>query len=314
MNPSVRDHKQVLVRMQGVGKKYRHHWVLKDINLTLSSGEILGFIGPNGAGKTTLMKIMAGLSRSSEGTVEVLGQHLHDQTPSTPDGIGLVFEQVGFIPYLSGYKNLEMLARIRNVADSCVIRDTLYDVGLDPHDARSVQSYSLGMRQRLGIAQALMEQPKLLLLDEPTNGLDPQGILELRTLLRKLVDKGVGLFMASHLLTEVEQVCDRVLFVRNGRIIHELDQTVTDMKRLRIVVSSVRDMDLLVQWADEYVISVDFLDHTVCTVIVQVSAHYPTPRIVRELVTRDIQIEEISQSRISLEKVFFQIIMSEASN
>lgn len=153
-----------LVSLRDIGKLYGKRWALRHVNLDLSPGEIVGFIGPNGAGKTTLMRIMAGLSAATEGQATVLGSTMGGKTLQTPLGIGLVLEQMGFVAHLSGKKNLEMLAALQKIANEETIVKTLQKVGLDPNDKRPVKTYSLGMRQRLCLAQALMEKPKLLFI------------------------------------------------------------------------------------------------------------------------------------------------------
>lgn len=299
-------HATPVIDLHGAGKRYGARWAIRNVNLALHAGDVLGFIGPNGAGKTTLMKLMAGLARATEGQITVLGERLDGRTPHTPDGIGLVMEQIGFIPYLSGRKNLQSLARIRGVATDQTITETLELVGLDPADKRPVRGYSLGMRQRLGLAQALMEQPKLLLLDEPTNGLDPAGIVDLRHLIRQLADSGVTIFLASHLLTEVERVCDRVLLVRQGEVVREI---VPDEEKtmVRVVVSGPNDMPLLQQWAHTSGLSIEQI-HDAAPPTFQLAATRPTPQLVRELVGAGVNIEEVSLARQSLEEAFMTLV------
>jgi ABC-2 type transport system ATP-binding protein len=297
------------VIMRGAGKRYGTRWAIRDVDLTLHAGDVLGFIGPNGAGKTTLMKLMAGLSRASAGEIIVLGERLDGRLPRTPDGIGLVLEQIGFIPYLSGRKNLQALASIRNEADTAMITATLELVGLDPADKRPVRAYSLGMRQRLGLAQALMEQPKLLLLDEPTNGLDPAGIVDLRHLLRRLADQGVTIFLASHLLTEVERVCDRVLLVRQGEVVRAIVPA-REQIWLRVVVTDETDAELLLNWARRLGVAVERAPAHGEHPAFQIAAARPTPRIVRELVDVGVNVEEIGLARQSLEEAFMALVGS----
>lgn len=312
------------VKLEDVGKRYgrggRERWALREVNLSFSSGEIVGFIGPNGAGKTTLIKLISGLSRATEGEISVLGNDLRKET-LTPDGIGLVVESPTFIPYLSGLKNLKLLADIRRVADEETIVSTLRKVGLDTADRRPTRAYSLGMRQRLGLAQALMEEPRLLLLDEPTNGLDPQGIIELRSLIRRLAGEGVAIFMASHLLTEVEQLCNRVLLVREGRVVKELDQRRQVEPALKITVSGEKDRELLLGWvrrvedgaetevrdgaAEE---DKEAGDQFSTQPVMWLTTGLSTPRVVRELVEAGVRIEEVCKERRTLEQEFMELV------
>ncbi|NOK60854.1 MAG: ABC transporter ATP-binding protein [Chloroflexi bacterium AL-W] len=301
------NHRQSIVSLRQVGKRYRSHWVLQDIDLTLSEGEIVGFIGPNGAGKTTLMKIMAGLTRATTGSVEVLGQRLDAHSLRTPPDIGIVLEQVGFVPYLSGQRNLTMLSTIRGTVSAERIATTLQLVGLDPQDRRPVRAYSLGMRQRLGLAQALLNTPKLLLLDEPTNGLDPSGIIELRTLLRKIAETGTTIFLASHLLTEVEQLCHRVLLVQQGRVVKEIDTTTSNITQIHLAVSDDPDAVLVTQWAHRRNLPVESGRDAYGYQTFLFPAIYPVPQVIRELVEAGVRIESASLTRPSLETEFLAI-------
>jgi ABC-2 type transport system ATP-binding protein len=296
---------RAIVELRGVGKRYGKHQALSRVDLILFPGEVVGFIGPNGAGKTTLIKLLSGLSKVTEGEIEILGENLTKKA-LTPDGIGLVQESPSFIPYLSGKKNLRLLADIRGVATGEDIHEVLRVVGLDPDDHRPVKSYSLGMRQRLGLAQALMERPRLLLLDEPTNGLDPKGIIELRSLIRRLAEEGVTIFMASHLLTEVEQVCDRVLLVRGGRVIREIDQRRSEKPVLRLGVSSESDLELLSEWVRNTGASLTPSESS--SLSIDLIVEKPTPNVIRELVEIGVNIEEVAKRRRSLEHEFMELV------
>jgi ABC-2 type transport system ATP-binding protein len=300
------------VELKGLGKHYggrnRGHWALRGVDLTFSRGEVVGFIGPNGAGKTTLIKLICGLSRASEGEIRVLGQDLMRRAV-TPPGIGLLLESPAFIPYSSGRKNLKLLADIRGIVGNEEIADALRMVGLDPHDRRPARAYSLGMRQRLGLAQALMEKPRLLLLDEPTNGLDPAGIIELRGLIRRLAESGVAIFMASHLLTEVEQVCNRVLLVREGRVIKELDQEQIEAPALKLTVTSKADLEPLLEWARKSGARIEPVRGS--PLEVNIVLNRPVPRTLRELALEGVNIEEVGKVRRSLEQEFLELIGAE---
>lgn len=292
-----------ITTLHDVGKLYGKRWALRHVNLELFAGEIVGFIGPNGAGKTTLMRIIAGLSAPSEGRLTVLDSTMDGKELQTPFGIGLVLEQMGFIPHISGKANLEMLAGLRRIATAETIVQTLKKVGLEPNDKRPVRAYSLGMRQRLCLAQALMEKPRLLLLDEPTNGLDPAGIVDLRALLHEVAGQGTAVFLASHMLTEVERICHRVLLVRAGEIIKKLDLRNSGPPRIRLVVSNEKDVEKVLQYDGD-------------AKRIQSDSEFPTllltpsesiPELVRRLVALGVDIEEVMPEKQSLEKEFLTL-------
>lgn len=289
-----------VVSLHNVGKRYGKRWAIRGINLTISPGEIVGFIGPNGAGKTTLIRLIAGLSPRSEGQITVLGEGFGERELRTPPGIGLVLEQMGFLPHWSGRTNLEMLAGLRRVADAAIITATLTRVGLDPEDRRPVRAYSLGMRQRLSLAQALMETPRLLLLDEPTNGLDPAGIIALRELLKQVSTEGTAIFLASHLLTEVERICDRVLLVRAGELLKDIDLRTPGPRRLRIVVSTERDAELLASSG----LPAERAPNEGERPTLRITPTGSVPDCIREIVQLGVNVEEAAIERRSLEKEF----------
>ena len=292
-----------VVWLQKVGKRYGKRWAIRDISFTLLPGEIVGFIGPNGAGKTTLMRLIAGLSPLTEGQMTVLGEQLGGRALRTPPDIGVMLEQMGFLTHFSGRANLEMLAGLRRVASAATIAETLTRVGLDPADRRPVRTYSLGMRQRLALAQALMEKPRLLLLDEPTNGLDPAGIVDLRELLRQVSREGTAIFLASHMLTEVERICDRVLLVRSGEMLKDVDLRAPGPLRLRIVVSTENDAELILRSG----LSAERPPKEANRCILLLTPDRSVPELVREIVRLGVNLEEIGQERRSLEKEFLSL-------
>lgn len=216
---SGRSRRAPVVETRGLTKRYGKEITAVDgLNLTVRPGEVYGFLGPNGAGKTTTLRLLLGLIHPSSGTATVLGA-----APGAPEGLGRVgalVESPAFYPYLSGQDNLRVLARYTGVAPARV-EAVLEQVELTDRAGHKFSTYSLGMKQRLGVAAALLKEPALLILDEPTNGLDPQGMAEMRQLLRSLGQGERTVLLSSHLLGEVEQICDRVGVIQHGRLIAE---------------------------------------------------------------------------------------------
>jgi ABC-type multidrug transport system ATPase subunit len=208
-----------VVEARGLTKRYGNGVLAVDqLDLNVRRGEVYGFLGPNGAGKTTTLRMLVGLIRPSAGTARVAGH-----APGQPAGlarIGCLVENPAFYPYLSGRDNLRVIARYAGVPESRV-DGALDEVDLLPRARDRFGTYSLGMRQRLGVAAALLKQPELLVLDEPTNGLDPQGMVEMRELLRNVGQGDRTVLLSSHLLGEVEQVCQRVGVIQHGRLVAE---------------------------------------------------------------------------------------------
>ena len=203
---------------EGLTKRYRDRVVVDSVDLSVQEGEIFGFLGPNGAGKTTTIGMLLGLIRPSAGRAALLGYDVAQQPEQALSGVGAMIETPAFYPYLSGRDNLRVLALAgglpRERVESALVTVELADRARD-----SFRTYSLGMKQRLGIAAALLHDPKLIILDEPTNGLDPAGQLEIRELIRTLATRGHTIFLSSHMLHEVEQICERVAILRQGKIV-----------------------------------------------------------------------------------------------
>jgi ABC-2 type transport system ATP-binding protein len=207
------------VSTRGLTKRFDDKAVVDQLALAIPTGSVCGFVGPNGAGKTTTIRMLLGLIRPSSGTGTVLGGNLGD-SPSYLDKVGALIEAPAFFPQLSGRANLRVLVRLGRIS-SRPIDDVLHRVGLAERASDRYRTYSLGMKQRLGIAAALLVSPELLVLDEPTNGLDPGGILEMRGLIRSLADDGITVFVSSHLISEIEHICDHVVMIQAGRAVYQ---------------------------------------------------------------------------------------------
>ncbi len=206
-----------MIVLENVSKTFKDKTVLQPLDLTVERGTITGFIGRNGSGKTVLFKLICGLLLPSTGTVTVDGVRLGKDADFAPD-TGVLIETPGFIGYESGLRNLRDLAAIRKKINTAQVKDAIRAVGLDPEDKKRVGKYSLGMRQRLGIAQAIMEDPALLILDEPMNGLDKDGVADMRVLFRALRNEGKTILLASHSAEDIDLLCDAVYELDNGKM------------------------------------------------------------------------------------------------
>jgi ABC-2 type transport system ATP-binding protein len=226
------------VRARGLVKRYGDLAAVDGIDISVDAGDIYGFLGPNGAGKTTAMRMLLGLVSADEGTVALFGRDPHTEQPQALDGVAGFVETPRFYGYLSGRKNLELLAAFDGGDAAARIDGVLELVDLTGRARDKVGVYSQGMKQRLGLAASLLRDPRLLILDEPTNGLDPAGIRDMRTTIKNLSERGMTIFLSSHLLVEVEEICTRVAIIRSGRVVYEgsLDEmraTVVPRVRLR---------------------------------------------------------------------------------
>jgi ABC-2 type transport system ATP-binding protein len=208
----------VVLSAEGLTKRFGKREVVSDVSFELTAGEVFGFLGPNGAGKTTTIRMLVGLARPDRGRVRIAGFDLQHDFAKAMSHVGCIVESTDLYPYLTGRENLLHFARMLENGAESRIPELARLVFLEGRLEDRVATYSLGMRQRLGLAQALLGEPDLLILDEPANGLDPAGIREIRQLIRHLAsDRGLAVFVSSHLLSEVEQMCDRVAIIHRGR-------------------------------------------------------------------------------------------------
>jgi len=209
------------IAARGLVKRYGDIVAVDHVDLTVERGDVFGYLGPNGAGKTTSLRMLLGLIRPTEGTAKLFGRDPLQLGARALDGVAGFVEGPRFYPYLSGRKNLRLLADLDGGTARSRINEVLDIVDLRDRAKDRVGGYSHGMRQRLGIAAALLREPKLLLLDEPTTGLDPAGMRDMRELVKRLAEQGITILLSSHILAEVEELCNRVAIIRKGRIIYE---------------------------------------------------------------------------------------------
>lgn len=292
----------VILKCDNLHKSFRKKEILKGVSLNVSSGDILGFIGPNGAGKTTTIKLILGLQKIGSGSVTINGFDIQKNFEKAISKVGAIIENPDLYMYLSGYDNLKLIANLYSNVDKSRIDEVVKLVGLENRINDKVGKYSLGMRQRLGVAQAILHKPNLLILDEPTNGLDPEGIRDLRNLLVKLAkEENMGILISSHNLAELESFCNKVCIIKNGVIVEtsDIDEVkketsdgnyiieVDDSKRARIIIgdmSTAQDSTHILVHSDKENI----------------------PFIIKKLVLQDIKIYSIKEDVVSLEDAFFK--------
>jgi len=297
----------VAIQTRGLNKTFgrrarKRVQAVKDLNLEVQAGQVYGFLGPNGAGKSTTIRMLLGLIHPTSGDAYIYGQHVQRQH-GVLRRVGALVEGAAFYPFLSGRRNLEVLARTANCYDPARIETLLAQVGLAEWATQRVKGYSTGMKQRLGLAAALLGDPDLLILDEPTNGLDPSGMHEIRTFIRKLADEqGKTVFLSSHLLGEVEQVCDRVAIINLGEIVREgaVEELLAGKSTLRVEAQPLqRAADVLrAHWP----VSVNETWLTVS------ARRAESPQVIRQLVAAGVDVYQVTGQRQTLEEYFLAVV------
>lgn len=290
----------MVLEVKNLNKSYGRKKVLNDVSFKIDAGEILGFIGPNGAGKTTTIKLILGLQLIDSGEVIINGYDVKKDFVKAIEKVGAIVENPDAYLYLTGRKNLELIASLYKDITKDRIKEIIKLVGLENRIDDKVSKYSLGMRQRLGIASALLAAPNLLILDEPTNGLDPEGIKELRDLVKKLAQEGVAILISSHNLAELENFCTNVCIIKNGTVIFE--NKMADLKKdsesyYEIEVSKIRGLKSLLQKDDEIID-----DNTL-----HVKRNKKEiAELVKEIVKKDIDVYQVKLVEASLEEAFLK--------
>jgi ABC-type multidrug transport system ATPase subunit len=297
----------IILRTSHLGKKYRERWAAQDINLEIHRGDVFGLLGPNGAGKSTTIRMILTLIKPTTGSVEIFGHDVHRDRESALQNVTGIVEKPDFYLYLSAFRNMQIAGALSlgKTPDSRKIMDTLALVGLADRALDRVKTYSHGMKQRLGIAQALLTDPQLVMLDEPTNGLDPQGMKEVRELIRQLSEeRGITILLSSHLLNEVEQVATRMAIINKSTMV--VQGTVSDLlkanaHKVLFKVSPVKKALTLLQ-KNKHVKNPAASDDGI---VAQVDPKH-IPAVTAELVNARCRIFGI-ESRHSLEEYFLNI-------
>ncbi|KRA30907.1 MULTISPECIES: ABC transporter ATP-binding protein [unclassified Nocardioides] len=293
-----------VVTTEALTKRYGDRLAVDGVSMTVQRGEVYGFLGPNGAGKTTTLRMMLGLIRPTSGSATILGRP--SDKPHGSTSVGALIEGPGFYPYLSGRGNLRVLARQRGF-DETEVERVLERVDLVDRGEDRFKGYSLGMKQRLGVAAALMGNPELIILDEPTNGLDPAGMADMRALIVELARGGQTVLLSSHLLAEVQEICHRVGVINGGRLLRE--STVADLRggiSLRVRATPEADaLAVAMRLAGD-----DGVRRTDDGALLLSLSPDRAPDVVRALVTAGADVHEITAAERSLEEVFFEMTSS----
>jgi len=303
----------LVVETEGLTKRYGSERTgriaVDSVDLTVRRGEVYGFLGPNGAGKTTTLRMMLGLIRPTSGRAQVLGRAAGDADATRR--IGALIEGPGFFPYLSGRDNLRVMARYQGLSDT--VADTALErVDLADRGGDRFRSYSLGMKQRLGVASALLGEPELIVLDEPTNGLDPAGMQDMRALVVSLARSGQTVLLSSHLLAEVQEICDRVGVINDGRLLRE--STVAELRGASSLRVRATPVDRALAVAQDLVGAASVrrapaarsAEGSEDGLVLELPAS-AAPEVNRALVAAGVDVFEIAPIERSLEEVFFEM-------
>ena len=293
---------KVVLKCENLNKKLSNKTRITDVSFSVYENDILGFIGPNGAGKTTIIKLILGLYRYDSGTVEINGYDLKKDFVKAISGVGAIIENPDLYMYMTGYENIMISAKIYNIEKEQIDK-VVKLVGLEDKINEKVSKYSLGMRQRLGIAQAIVHNPKVLILDEPTNGLDPEGIIDLNNLLKKLAQSGMAIMISSHILSELELLCNKVCFINNGRIINyktmfEL-QTLANNNNYIIELNTIK-LNKILENYDYKIIDSDHIELSI--------DRSELNKFIKFLLDNNVEIYEIKKQVLSLKNIFLNMI------
>ena len=299
------DKKKPVLEVLGLKKRIGLKTIVEDISFDMHEGEIIGLLGPNGSGKTTIMRMLVGLTKTTKGEVYCFEKPLGLGKVKMLKEVGAMIETPEFYNYMSGWSNLKQMARVCGKKVSRArMKELVEFVGLSKVIRKKVKTYSLGMRQRLGLAQALLNDPKILILDEPVNGLDPQGVQDFRNKLKEIASTGVSILISSHLLDEIEKVSDRVIVIEKGRIIADdkLDRLVAD-ETIKTLISTydVEKAEVLIRELGIH------YELTKEGFIFENISREDKARVITYLVTNNVELDSVRELTTSLEDRFLQI-------
>lgn len=296
-----------VLEIKNLTKTYGKRKVIDNISLEIQEGEIFGFLGPNGSGKTTTIKMILRLIEKDSGEIKIKGYDNKKEFEKAMEYIGAIVENPDMYNYMSGKDNLKLHARLRNI-DEKRIDEVLELVGLKDRAKEKVKKYSLGMKQRLGLALTLLHKPRVLILDEPTNGLDPAGIKQLRNILKEIAHKdGVAVFVSSHILSEMQLMCDKIAVIDNGKIVKT--ENITHMEQPEdnesideIIEIKVKDVSKAIEILKQnFELQPRLVEGNINITI----SNEKIPKVVKELAINDVEIHSVTPKEQSLEDLFF---------
>ncbi|GKU83750.1 ABC transporter ATP-binding protein [Niallia sp. NCCP-28] len=301
---------QNALEVKNLTKKIKNKKIVDSVSFSVEKGEIFGLLGPNGAGKTTIIRMIVSLINRTDGEVIINGNHLDQSFAEAMGSLGAIVENPEFYKYMSGYKNLRHYARMakKQISEER-LQEVVKLVALESAIHQKVKTYSLGMRQRLGVAQALLHNPAILILDEPTNGLDPQGIKEFRNYLHELTAQGISVLVSSHLLAEMQLMCHRFAIIEQGKLIHisTMDETVEEGNEEKREVSfDVDKLEQAITILRNSEISYDFIQQKDSTLTLKLEKS-SIPLINKRLVENEIGVFAINVRKLTLEDRFLEI-------
>ncbi len=296
----------IVLELKSVNKTISNQKIIKDISFELYKGEVLGLLGPNGSGKTTTMRMIVGLMSITSGEIYIQGNSIKEKFKESIKHIGAMIETPAFYPFYSGYKNLMYFARMLEGVSKERVLEVINLLGLSNAIHKKFSTYSLGMKQRLGIAQALLHNPSILILDEPTNGLDPAGVREIRDYLKQIAEvEQTAILLSSHLLSEIELICDRSIIIQNGQFVESIDLNDKSGEKLfiEIVVKSTKVFESSFTNRDNKY-KFDIINDQ--SIIFEIDEE-KIPSLMKELVLAGIEIYYVTRKKERLEDLFIQL-------
>ena len=284
-------------------KQIKSKILVDDISFSINKGDVVGFIGPNGAGKSTIIKLILGLMKLSSGNVEINGYDIEKNFVKAIEKVGAIVENPDLYMYLSGYDNLKITANYYKNISQNRIEDVIKIIGLEKQIKDKVSTYSLGMKQRLAIGEAIINQPELLILDEPTNGLDIEGIIEMRNLIKKLSQQGMAILISSHNLTEIDNLCNRIIAIKDGKIVTNdtIENFKKDVKNNVSYELKLNSLDKIEKFIFDY--KFELLKDNIIKVYI---SKENISNLIKKLIENGYQIYTVQEVKISSEEAFLK--------